>query len=326
MKKAKKILALWLCTALALRVPVSAQAAVTLESAGIADGALIKTLGADTEITQLALYTTRFSTSDANRNHNMEMGANKNNVVVKSGASFSFNTNTGDSTRTANGWRESIVLVNTKRVRGVGGGLCQCSSTIYSAVKQAAGLTILERNPHSVPVGYVPVSGEAMVNYGTSDFRFRNDNPYDIFVYTTIDHGSGSLTASVYKINAERRKARVLVNGQEISAAAAPRIIDGRVYVEMRTLFESLGYTVTYDAGTKAVQAQKGGLAFLLEKGADSQNILRRQDGTITPLPMQYPAFNVSDRIIFSLRRAGDLLGYETGWDAETKTASLQSR
>jgi vancomycin resistance protein YoaR len=150
---------------------------------------------------KLAEYSTRFSASTKDRNHNIELGAYKTSQIVRSGESFSFNGSTGNSTRTANGWRPAPILLGGSKATGIGGGLCQCSSTIYSAVKQVKNLTILERRPHSVPVGYVPISGEAMVNYGTSNFRFRNDNPFDIYIHSTVDHNAGKLTATVYKIN-----------------------------------------------------------------------------------------------------------------------------
>ena len=276
---------------------------------------------------KLAAYTTRFTTSDVNRNHNMELSAYKNHVIVKSGASFSFNTNTGNSTLTANGWRESIILVGSERVKGVGGGICQCSTTIYSAVKQVAKLTILERRPHSIPVGYVPRENEAMVNWGTSDFRFRNDNSFDIFVCTLIDHIAGSLTCTVYKINPVKQPApKVVIDGKQVSFNVAPCIINDRTYVEMRSIFEYLGYTVTYNNATKATRMSKGSDEFLLENGVDSKNIVSIKNGVRTVIPLTYPIYIVSDRTMFSLRMTGELLGYDVGWDEKTYTASLTLR
>ena len=276
---------------------------------------------------KLAAYTTRFSTSDVNRNHNMELSAYKNHVNVKPGSSFSFNTNTGDSTKTANGWRESIILVGSQRVKGIGGGICQTSTTIYSAVKQVQRLTILERRPHSVPVGYVPRENEAMVNYGSSDFRFRNDNSFEIFVCTLIDHSAGSLTCTVYRVNPVGQPPapmpKVVIDGKTVAFNIAPRIINDRVYVEMRSIFEYLGYTVTYSAATKATRMLKGSEEFILENGVDSKHIVSIKNGVRTVIPLTYPIHLVLDRTMFSLRMAGELLGYNVGWDEKTYTASL---
>jgi len=275
---------------------------------------------------RLASYTTRFTASDPNRNYNMELGAYKNHVIVRAGASFSFNKNTGDSTTTANGWRESIILVDSVRAKGIGGGLCQVSSTIYSAVKQAPKLTILERNPHSVPVGYVPRENEAMVNYGTSDFRFRNDNSFDIFVCALIDFSAGALTCTVYKVNAVLQPVpapKIVIDGKAMSFSVAPRMINGNVYVEMRSIFEYLGYTVTYDAATKATRMKKGTDEYILEKGVDSKEIISVKNGVRTAIALSYPIYLISGRTMFAARLVGSLLGYDVKWDEGSNTDTL---
>ncbi|MDR1559062.1 MAG: VanW family protein, partial [Clostridiales bacterium] len=277
-----------------------------------------------TNYEKLASYTTKFSASDVNRNHNMELAAYKNQVILKPGGAFSFNTNTGNSTKTANGWRESIIIVDSERVKGIGGGICQCSTTIYSAVKQIPKLTILERRPHSIPVGYVPRENEAMVNYGTSDLRFRNDTGFDVFICTLIDHAAGSLTCAVYKVNPKVNPTpKVVVDGKRVAFNVAPRIIDDRLYVEMRSIFEYLGYAVTYDAATKATKMKKGTVEFILENGVDSKNIISVKNGVRSIVPLTYPIYIVADRTMFSLRMAGELLNYNVGWDDKSKTASL---
>ena len=280
---------------------------------------------------KLAAYTTMFTATDPNRNYNMELGAYKNQVVVKSGASFSFNANTGNSTTTANGWRVSIILVDSQRTAGVGGGLCQVSSTIYSAVKQIPKLTILERHPHSVPVGYVPRDNEAMINYGTSDFRFRNDTGFDIFVCTLTDFNAGTLTCTVYKINTAQPAPvpapvpvpKIVIDGKTVSFNVEPRMINDNVYVEMRSIFEYLGYTVTYDAATKATRMTKGTVQFILEKGVDSKAIITVKNGVQTTVPLSYPIYLVSDRTMFAIRMIGELLGYQVSWNQNTYTDTL---
>jgi hypothetical protein len=275
---------------------------------------------------KLASYATLFSSTDPNRNYNMELGAYKNQVIVKPGASFSFNANTGDSTTTANGWRESIILVDSVRTKGIGGGLCQCSSTIYSAVKQVPKLTILERNPHSVPVGYVPRENEAMVNYGTSDFRFRNDNSFSIFVCTLIDFNAGRLTCTIYKVNPVQQPApvpKIVIDGKAVSFSVAPRMINDNIYVEMRSIFEYLGYAVTYDAATKATRMAKGSVQFILEQGVDSKEIISVKDGTRTAIKLSYPIYLVSDRTMLAIRMIGELLGYDVSWDEKSYTDTL---
>lgn len=275
---------------------------------------------------KLAAYATRFSATDPNRNYNMELGAYKNHVIVKPGASFSFNANTGDSTTTANGWRESIILVDSQRTKGIGGGLCQVSSTIYSTVKQIPKLTILERRPHSVPVGYVPRDGEAMVNYGSSDFRFRNDNSFSIFVCALTDFNAGTLTCTVYRINPEQQPApvpKIVIDGVTVSFEVAPRMINDNVYVEMRSIFEFLGYTVKYDDATRATSMTKGAVQFILEKGVNSTEIISVKNGVRKSVPLTYPLYLVSNRTMLAIRMVGELIGYDVSWNQATYTDTL---
>ncbi|MDR1208955.1 MAG: VanW family protein [Clostridiales bacterium] len=298
---------------------------------------------------QLASYSTRFNTSSTNRNYNMELGAYKNRVVVKPGAMFSFNANTGNSTTTANGWRVSQVIINGQLEAGVGGGLCQVSSTIYSAVKQLSGIKIIERRPHSVPVGYVPVSGEAMVNYGSSDQRWRNDYSFDIYVHTEINHATGTLTTSIYRVKAAPtpnptptpspiptptpvptpKPIGATLDGAPLVFDVAPRNFDGRIYIELRALFEGLGYKVAYDEVTRAALMTRGAgdamEAFHLTNGADSQVIYRVADGERTAIQIVYPIRLIEGRMLLSMRFAAEISGLNAAWDDETKTVELTS-
>jgi hypothetical protein len=218
-----------------------------------------------------------------------------------------------------------VILVGGKRARGVGGGICQCASTIYSAVKQVSGIKIVERHPHSVPVGYVPVSGEAMVNYGTSDFRFRNDNKFEMFIHAVTDHASGALTASVYKTEPPPSAAKpsVVLDGKPLTFDVPPTIIDNRLYIEIKPLFERLGYAVSYNESTRESRLTRGGESLILEKGAESREIVRVKDGIRTAVPIPYPVKLLANRTMFPVKFASDLAGYNAAWDEASRTAHL---
>lgn len=79
------------------------------------------------------------------------------------------------------------------------GGKCQVSSTLYNATIQTSGLTILERHNHSGKVYYVEPEKDACVNYGTCDFKFRNDNNYDIKLY--FSNTEDTVNVSIVKIS-----------------------------------------------------------------------------------------------------------------------------
>jgi vancomycin resistance protein YoaR len=144
---------------------------------------------------EIGSYTTSFSSSDANRNYNILLSSNSiDGKIVMPGEVFSFNDATGLRDR-ANGYRESIVIVNKKPVPGVGGGVCQTSSTLYNAVAKT-GVEIVERHNHSLPVGYVPAGKDATVADYSLDFRFRNSFDYPIFIKSDIT--GNSVTVRVY--------------------------------------------------------------------------------------------------------------------------------
>lgn len=121
----------------------------------------------------IASYTTYFDASDVNRNKNIEISASAiNDVIVGSGDYFSFNELTGPRNE-ENGYQPAPEIINKKLVMGIGGGVCQTSSTLFNVVDQLS-VTYVERNHHSLDVGYVPKGRDATVSYGTLDFRFQN--------------------------------------------------------------------------------------------------------------------------------------------------------
>ena len=142
----------------------------------------------------LSTFSTDFGFSGEGRKHNVKKAtALIDNTVLKEGEVFSFNGVTGERTK-ENGYKESPVILEGKYTLGVGGGVCQVSTTLYNAVL-LAGLRIERVSPHSLPVGYVPPSMDAMVSSAT-DFRFFNDTPYPITIRGKVK--GSTLTFSIY--------------------------------------------------------------------------------------------------------------------------------
>lgn len=141
------------------------------------------------EIT-VASYTTYFK-ADPNRNKNIELSAKSiNNTIVGSGDHFSFNTVVG-SRDEASGYQPAPEIINGELVMGIGGGVCQTSSTLFNALDQIS-LKILERHHHSREIGYVPKGRDATVSYGGLDFRFQNTT--DVPILIKAIYGNGYLT------------------------------------------------------------------------------------------------------------------------------------
>lgn len=143
----------------------------------------------------LASYTTYFDVSNVNRTYNINVAADAiDNIVVKPGEVFSFNKVVGPRSKEA-GYKEALVIVEDQFTPGIGGGVCQVSSTLYNAAL-LAGLEILERHNHSLPVAYVPLGRDATVAYGGYDLKFRNNTKGYIWIRTRV--GGGALTVKIF--------------------------------------------------------------------------------------------------------------------------------
>ena len=113
--------------------------------------------------------TTSFSTSSSNRINNIKVAAGHlNNMIIMPGQEVSVSTAILPRT-SANGYREAGAYLNGETVMAIGGGICQVSSTVYNAVKNA-GLVVLERHPHSMPVHYLPLGLDAAISSGSRIF------------------------------------------------------------------------------------------------------------------------------------------------------------
>ncbi len=142
----------------------------------------------------VASYTTYFNRADLGRNKNIELSAGAiHNVIVGSGDYFSFNTIVGPRDE-ANGYQPAPEIINKKVVMGIGGGICQTSSTLFNAVDQIP-IKYVERHHHSLDVGYVPKGRDATVSYDTLDFRFQNSN--DVPFLIKASYKDNSLTIEI---------------------------------------------------------------------------------------------------------------------------------
>ncbi|MGM0884168.1 MAG: VanW family protein [Bacillota bacterium] len=82
-------------------------------------------------------------------------------------------------------YREAPVILNGKLVPGIGGGICQVSSTLYNAVLRS-GLEIVERRNHSLPVAYLPIGQDATYAGGAINFRFKNTTGKHMVIRTEV--------------------------------------------------------------------------------------------------------------------------------------------
>ena len=110
--------------------------------------------------------------SKQRRLHNVGLALSKfDGMTIKSGEEVSFNAVTSPQT-VEGGYEKSIIIFNGQFVEGVGGGLCQASTTLYNAVI-LADLEVIEVSKHTLPVGYIELALDAMVSENWSDMRFK---------------------------------------------------------------------------------------------------------------------------------------------------------
>ncbi|MGG1050876.1 hypothetical protein JS609_01983 [Bacillus subtilis] len=130
---------------------------------------------------QLGQYVTYFNSSNKSRSHNISLSAKAiDNHVVFPNETFSFNQVVGMRTRNK-GYKSAPIIVKGELSEGVGGGICQVSSTLFNAVDRA-GLQIVQRYSHTRSVPYVPPGRDATVSWGGPDFRFQNQYNQPILI------------------------------------------------------------------------------------------------------------------------------------------------
>lgn len=139
----------------------------------------------------LSSFSTKYSARDTNRTTNLKLASNKiNGTVIMPGEIFSYNKVVGARTIAA-GYKEAPIYLSGQVVDGLGGGICQITSTLYNAVIYA-NLEIVERSNHQFVPSYVTASRDATVVYGALDFKFKNNRDYPIKLVCSVSGGVAS--------------------------------------------------------------------------------------------------------------------------------------
>ena len=183
--------------------------------------------------TRVGRYETIYG-GDPNRIHNVQLVARLiDGKLVAPGATFSFNGATG--ARTADkGFREAPVIINGELTTGLGGGVCQVSTTVFNAAYEA-GLKITERTNHALYISHYPQGRDATVNYPDVDLKFVNDTPHWLLLRTYV--GSYSLQVELYGSPINRRvesetRPLVATGAAPLQRVPDPALFVGSTYVE----------------------------------------------------------------------------------------------
>ncbi len=142
-----------------------------------------------------ASFTTSYASSNADRKNNIKLASSElNGIMIEPDEEFSFNNIIGKRTA-ERGYKEANIIKDGSFVKGLGGGICQVSTTLYNALI-LANIDVTEAHPHSLPVSYVEPAMDAMVSWGNADLKFKNNTNLPIFIVSTAN--GKDLTFKIY--------------------------------------------------------------------------------------------------------------------------------
>jgi vancomycin resistance protein YoaR len=185
-------------------------------------------------------YTTEYG-GIPNRIHNVQLVAHLvDDKLIAPGATFSFNKTTGER-NAAKGFLEAPVIVNGELTTGLGGGVCQVSTTVFNAAF-VAGLDITERVNHALYISHYPQGRDATVDYPDVDLKFVNDTGNWLLLRTFV--GPSTLTVGLYGTPTHRK----------VTSSVTPLVVHGNPPVQ-KTVDPSLkpGEVVVDDPGVPAM-------------------------------------------------------------------------
>ena len=155
----------------------------------------------ESKLVKLSTYET-YSTNTENGTSNMKVALSAcNGSVIKPGENWSFNSCTGDSNLESNGYKSAHVISEGKIIDGIGGGICQASSTIYNAAVRA-NLEIEERHNHQWASSYVPTGLDATIDYPNLDLVLSNPTKYQMFLECRVE--GSTLYASFWGVKSDK--------------------------------------------------------------------------------------------------------------------------
>ena len=170
----------------------------------------------------VATYET-FYGGDPNRIHNVQLVAHLvDGKLIAPGQTFSFNGATGERSA-EKGFLEAPVIINGELQTGLGGGVCQVSTTVFNAAFEA-GLPIVERTNHALYISHYPLGRDATVNYPDVDLKFSNDTGHWLLLRTFV--GSSSLTVGLYGTSPHRRVESIAAPLRVVSPPPVHKTVD----------------------------------------------------------------------------------------------------
>ena len=147
---------------------------------------------------EIARFSTKVYNKDSKRQNNMAITCKAlSTKKIEPGETFSFCNTVGKAT-SSKGYQEADIYVDGKKEKGLGGGNCQVSTTLYNAVLKVPELEVTERHQHSGKVPYIQAGKDAAVAYGAYDFKFKNNTGSTIKI--VMENTSNNITAKIIKL------------------------------------------------------------------------------------------------------------------------------
>ncbi len=176
----------------------------------------------------LSVYSTLFNKQDANRSTNIKVAACKvNGYILYPDQVFSFNDIVGPREKVY-GFKEALEIMDGELISGVGGGICQLSSTLYN-VALLANLEIIERHNHSKSLSYIPLGRDATVVFGSLDFKFANNTSNPIMVIAEVQ--DNKLSVGIFGQHSLAEVVEIISVNQEAIPPATIKKDDTSLYL-----------------------------------------------------------------------------------------------
>lgn len=220
--------------------------------------------------TLIGSYKTVLSDVSTGRVENIKIATERTSgVLLMPGEEFSYNKHTGLRT-VKNGYKNATVIVSGEAVQGVGGGVCQVSTTLYNAVLYA-GLDILKVSNHSIPSSYVDKGRDAVVSDSGLDFVFKNN--YNQPIYIKNYYNNGVITCQIYGNNKDKQNIEISTSIDKVTKAPIKKENDPTLDKGQEKILE-LGrdsytvstYRIYYDENGKKVKTEKISISFYPSK------------------------------------------------------------
>lgn len=237
---------------------------------------------------ELGKYTTDYSSSSNDRAYNIKLACEKiNGYVLAPGDEFSYNDVVGPRT-VERGFRIANVYVGNTVQPGIGGGICQVSSTMYNSVV-FADLEITARRNHTLPVSYVPLGRDATVSYGATDFKFKNNTNYPVEIRAIAENGRNTVIIVGTDEHPEREikivTSQTGTSSPKVVVEKDPELPEGEIKVESAGTNGSshISYKVVFENGVEVSRKQ---LAKSVYAGKDRVEIHGTKKIEIPPEPV----------------------------------------